>query len=218
MKRSRRKSKRKLRTERKIERKRRWRGTWRILHACFSVIMNTELLWRNPLEASFYSSHLAHNFISFLCINLPTKLYIAGWLKVFHGPLHKTRHDIRLIPSVVSTKTTCQIAPILFLMTTSGRFRSAYAGFDCCYFLLRGKGWVGIKWGGGADSREFLKQVFFFKGLGWKNRRKKKKKGLIVRRMRGWPAVEKCCIVWGKFAHCLKFFDSTCYKASYIGS
>lgn len=42
----------------------------------------------------------------------------------------------------------------------------------------------GIKWGGGADSREFLKQVFFFKGLGWKNRRKKKK-GLIVRRMRG---------------------------------
>ena len=35
----------------------------------------------------------------------------------------------------------------------------------------------GIKWGGGADSREFLKQVFFFKGLGWKNRRKKKRRG-----------------------------------------
>jgi len=148
-KRSGRQRKRKLRTERKTERKRRRRGTWRILHACFGVMMNTELLWRNPLDASFYSSHLVHNFISFLCINLPTKLYIAGWLKVFHGPLHKTRHDIRLIPSVVSTKTTCQIAPIFFLMTTSGRFRSAYAGFDCCYFLLRGKEWVGhqVGWG-----------------------------------------------------------------------
>jgi len=49
--------------------------------------------------------------------------------------------------------------------------------------------------GGGADSREFLKQVFFFKGLRERNR-KKKEKGLIVRRMRGWPAAEKCCIVW----------------------
>ena len=49
---------------------------------------------------------------------------------------------------------------------------------------------------GGADSREFLKQVFFFKGLRGKNCRKKKK-GLIVRRMRGWPAAEKCCIVGG---------------------
>lgn len=46
--------------------------------------------------------------------------------------------------------------------------------------LVRGKE-------GGADSREFLKQVFFFKGLRGRNRRKKTK-GLIVRRMRGWPA------------------------------